>query len=191
MLATMMFLALQTAPSATAPLHQALIRLFDVVCNRTFPDDDRLAAAMAAIPGVKPLTPEQVKLFLKDDPGRGWALSDGATELIVTIEAPPVHACAVRMPHARYDLDEAMWHRLVDQAKARAGGHFTALPPQSFEGGGRRTIVVADQGRREDGSVEAFYFWRTSSADAAEAAREGTELRLVRQLIASEPVGKR
>jgi hypothetical protein len=191
MIVSVLALALQAAAPAEPPSPPAggalrgLVASFDMLCNRVFPDDERIAAAMARIPAMKPLTARQLRIYLKDDPGRGWIAGDGTSNMVVTIESPPFHACAVRMPQTDGAIDEAMWRSVVDAAEARAGGGFTRMPPQSFLIGDLRSAVIGDQRRNPDGSAEAFYLFRTAPADPVKATGYGVELRLVHQIVAA------
>jgi len=102
--------------------------------------------------------------------------------IVITIEAPPVHACAVRMPRTDGEIDEAMWRQLVDAAEARADGGFARMEPQSITIGGMRSDVIGDQRTNADGSAEAFYLIRARPVDTATAPGYDVELRLVRQI---------
>src|SRR5258708_5836940 len=62
-----------------------LIDTFMAVCLNVFPDDGAVAAKASA-DGYVPLSPQQVRQFLHDDPGRGWLLHRGDITLAVTVE---------------------------------------------------------------------------------------------------------
>jgi hypothetical protein len=64
-------------------------------CLDAFPDDHAVSAK-ADQGGFHELSDEQVRTFLKGDPGRGWARRIKDNIVIVSVEAPPYHACAVR-----------------------------------------------------------------------------------------------
>lgn len=162
-----------------------LIAIYDMICLRTFPDDARLDAAMGRLPGARALTADEVRTYLKDDPGRGWIMDNGTSRIVITIEAPPFHACAVRMPHTDGALDDAMWRRQVASAEERAGGGFQTMAPREVPVGEMKSAVIGDQRRNADGSAEAFYLFRTSPADPALAPTTGVELRMVHQLVAA------
>lgn len=72
------------------------VGLFTSLCLQKFPDDGALATEAAAKGPA--LTTAQVKAFLHDDPGQGWTISGAETKYILTDEAPPYHACALRPP---------------------------------------------------------------------------------------------
>lgn len=185
-------LALQSAtpappvqPPAPAGALRGLVSIFDMMCTRVFPDDARVATAMARVPNTRALTPAEVRIYLKDDPGRGWVAENGTSRIVITIEAPPIHACAVRMERTSGAIDEAMWHQVVDAAKARSGGGFTTMPSQSFVIGDVRSTAMGEQKQNADGSAEAFYLFRTAPIDPAKAPGYGVELRLVHQIVAA------
>jgi hypothetical protein len=72
-----------------------LVDTFLDLCLNVFPDDDAVAAKAKAA-GHAPLSDEQVRQFLHNDPGRGWVVRRDDMVLAVTIELPPFHSCAVR-----------------------------------------------------------------------------------------------
>lgn len=53
-----------------------MVALYDQACVKTFPDDKAVEALMVAR-GAKELSPEAVKVTMRDDPARGWNLGDG------------------------------------------------------------------------------------------------------------------
>ncbi len=87
-------------PKAPPPLDEAtganLATLFTEFCVKAFPDGAALEARMRDR-GAIAMTPEQVKGILHDDPGRGWIVRLEGHGFLVTEEAPPFHACSVRV----------------------------------------------------------------------------------------------
>src|SRR5690349_19136484 len=81
-------------PEPAAQLAE-LIDIYDSVCLRAFPDDAAAARALAAL-GASAMQGGEVRIYLHDDPGRGWNLRGRTGLFRVTIEAPPFHACGVR-----------------------------------------------------------------------------------------------
>ena len=72
-----------------------MAEFFSSFCLQKFPDDsalDELAKNTHAVA----LRADEVTRYLHQDPGRGWSLKTPLAAYIVTIEAPPYHACAVR-----------------------------------------------------------------------------------------------
>ncbi len=188
MSAVLLVLALQAAApqpqSADRPRFrgEGQMRMFDMICNRVFPDEARVAAGMAKIPGARPLTPEELRVYLKDDPGRGWSMPAGASRIVVTIEAPPIHACAVRITNTDGVIDEGKWQQLLAAAQARSGGGFVTMPPQTFDVGEVRSQASGVQKQGADGAAEAIYLIRSTPKKPGYA----TEIRMVRQVIAPQ-----
>lgn len=70
-----------------------LVDVFGRMCLKRFPDRE---VTQGELVPVHELGPDGVRRYLHDDPGRAWQLdADGGT-YIVTVEAPPYSACAVR-----------------------------------------------------------------------------------------------
>lgn len=186
MIAALFAIALQSAaaPAAPAVPGDGQMRVFDMLCNRLFPNDAQVEAAMAKLHGARALTAAELRIYLKDDPGRGWdiPMTDGS-RMIVTIEAPPYHACAVRVTHTDGRVDERAWKRLLTAAEARGGGGFVAVPVRSATFGNVRSEISGIQKQRLEGGAEAFYLFRTTPIDPARHPDYGVELRMVRQLI--------
>jgi len=102
---------------------QGQMAIFDMVCGRVFPDEARIATAMARIPGTRPLPPDEVRTYLKDDPGRGWIMPAGSSQIVVTIEAPPIRSCAVRITNTDGVIDDVdRAQRVGDDADAHVIG---------------------------------------------------------------------
>lgn len=74
---------------------QEMADIFDRFCLRAFPDDRAIDAA-AAQDKLAAMSPAQVKQYLHDDPGTGWYDHTSLATYAITIEHPPVRACAVR-----------------------------------------------------------------------------------------------
>lgn len=187
MIAALLSLALQAAPlpqPSGAPTFrgEGQMRMFDMICGRIFPDDARVAAGMARIPGTRPLTPEELRTYLKDDPGRGWIMPAGTSRIVVTIEAPPIHSCTVRITNTDGVIDGGKWQQLLTAAQARSGGGFVTLPTQTFETGGIRSQVSGVQKQGPGGAAEAIYLIRSTPKQPGFA----TEIRMVRQVVAPQ-----
>lgn len=167
--------------SSSGVLH-GLITIFDLVCLRTFPNEQALDG-LNGVPGMRAMTPEEVRSYLKDDPGRGWLTSDGPVTIAVTIEAPPIHTCAVRMPTADGAIDELKWKEVIAQAEGQAGGRFVTMKPSVHETGGISIHVIGDQRQNPDGSAEAFYLIRSGTSQKRGGPGAGVEIRLVHQMV--------
>ncbi|MEG8039812.1 hypothetical protein QP166_10860 [Sphingomonas sp. LR60] len=187
MIAALLFVALQAAPPQQLPdkpqyRGQGQMAMFDMICGRVFPDDARIATAMARMPGTRALTAEELRTYLKDDPGRGWVMSAGSSRIVVTIESPPIHSCAVRISNTDGVIDERQWQQLLATAQARSGGGFVTLPTQTFEVGDIRSQASGVQKQGAGGAAEAIYLIRSTPKKPGLA----TEIRMVRQLVAPQ-----
>lgn len=187
MIAALLSLALQTAPPPRLPdtpafRGQGQMALFDMICARVFPDEARIATAMAKLPGARALTPAELRTYLKDDPGRGWIMPAGTSQIVVTLEAPPIRSCAVRMTNTDGVIDEGKWQELLTAAQTRSGGGFLTLPPQTFAVGDIRSQASGVQKQGVGGAAEAIYLIRSTPKTPGFA----TEIRMVRQLVAPQ-----
>ena len=88
--------AQEAKPDAQLPPAPAeFVAFFTTYCLEKFPDDAALVSA-ASDSKLVALTPEQTRLFLKQDAGQGWLIQGESGKYILTDELPPYHACAVR-----------------------------------------------------------------------------------------------
>src|SRR6476619_2513145 len=118
----MLMLLVGFAAATTVSGDQRLSRmtaLYDEVCLKAFPDDKAVEALMMA-KNARPLTQAEVKVTLRDDPGRAWELQDGSGT--VWIEFPPYHACSVRWNAPEIgNLHE--YRSIADQYEQKTGGY--------------------------------------------------------------------
>lgn len=185
MIAVLLYLALKAVPTSPPPAAatyrgEGQMRLFDTICGHVFPDDARVAEGLAKVPGARALTPDELRIYLKDDPGRGWIMPAGTSRIVVTIEAPPIHSCAVRITNTDGVIDEGRWQQLLAGAQARSGGGFVAMAPQTFDVGEIRSQASGVQKQGKDGAAEAIYLIRSTPRKPGFA----TEIRMVRQIVA-------
>ena len=117
--------AQEAQPDAQLPLVPAeFVAFFTTYCLEKFPDDAALVSA-ASDSKLVALTQDQIRIFLRNDPGQGWLIQGESGKYVLTDESPPYHACAVR--HAVYTPSSvtplkdlagkyvaAKGHRLVD-----------------------------------------------------------------------------
>ena len=151
----MLTLALAINAVASPPPPNAvadLAALYDKVCLQAFPDDAAVERFMATTAAVR-LT--EVRRYLHDDPGIGWDLPDAGGKTIVTIEAPPYHACAVRREMPVETVDLAAFHTLADRFEA-ANGTFEKMAPMKFDINGQHSVGAARARMFPDGSGEAL-----------------------------------
>lgn len=127
----------QSAP-APGPVDVArMAALYDEACLQTFPIDGQLDALMAK-KGATPMPADQVRVSLKEDPGRGWRLRDADQTFVVLLELPPYHACSVRASQdSTAPIDLAPYRAVVDRFVATHRG-FAAQPPMDITRGGIR-----------------------------------------------------
>lgn len=91
-----------------------LVVVFIELCLGRFPDRADLAEGrMSRDTQLSPMTADQVRNYLKDDPGRGWTYQTGTGNYVVTVEDPPYKACAVRRTYATLPGYRLPYHLLV------------------------------------------------------------------------------
>ena len=175
-----LLLATTPAPDLAAARLARAVDLYEAACLKTFPDDAAIDGLMTQR-GAKPLTAEQVKVTLRDDPGRGWQIGDGAERMLVFLELPPFHACSVRfdMPNTGYDLSgyEAAATRFTADHEG-----FSAMPPFDQRVGTMRIHAEGRQRVTADRGESLFVIAQQNAANAK------TDLRFVHQIGA--PPGK-
>lgn len=165
-----------------APVPARMAALYDEACLRTFPIDAQVDALLAS-KGATPLTPEEVKVTLRDDPGRGWRVEDGGTTVLVFLELPPFHACSVRAGIGGTVPDLAPYRAATDAYKASHAGFRPEKPMDAdmgpvhihaeqelrpLPGGGQESLLVIDQ--------------HITDAERRAKGETGTMLRFVHQI---------
>ena len=126
-------------PDLTSGDVASLVSLYDRLCLQAFPDDEAIGKAVEAEGGVRLA---DVRQYLHDDPGIGWALTDGRGQTIVTVEKPPYHACAVRRSLPVETVDLAPFDRAVASFQ-KTHGKLEKMPPVAFEVNGQHSIGTA------------------------------------------------
>jgi hypothetical protein len=167
---------------AADPVRDQMIDLYENICINAFPKDKDVDAAMAQL-GATPMTRDEVSIFLHDDPGRGWRVTSGETVFNVTVEAPPYHACAVRVNLDREFADLGRYSELTD-AYEKAHGEFFRMPPIEMDiGSDVHSRAVALQRVTPSGQGDSlFYFVNSPTAAAAANGAKGVEIRFVHQM---------
>jgi hypothetical protein len=127
-------------PSAGAAPNNAatmeLMRVFDDICLKKFPDDTKIAA-YAEARHFSPLSPEIISKMLGKDPAVGWTQKGGFGDYVITIERPPFHTCAVRKQFLEMpDIHESFATTLEVWRASLAGAKITERPMQSPAIGG-------------------------------------------------------
>jgi hypothetical protein len=186
--ATMILLSMLLAAAPSPAPNVGLARLaravdlYETACLKTFPDDAALDTLMAARSAM-PLSAEDVKVTLRDDPGRAWQIGEGAERMFVFLELPPYHACSVRfmMPDAQYDL---AGYRAVER-RYMGNADYTDINPLEGEQGDLHLRLVGKQRKLAD-ATETLMIVDQHVTDIArrKAGETGVSLRFVRQIKA-------
>jgi hypothetical protein len=162
-----------------------MVALYDAACLRAFPDDAALDRLMTARKATA-LTPEQVRVTLHDDPGRGWVVRGKGKPVMVMLELPPFHACSVRalVGEGPHDLSAL---RTVTDAYKRTHPGFTAEPVFEGERGGIRIRAENETRRLPDGGAEALMVIDQRVTDPARLGpgQTAAPLRFVHQIRAA------
>jgi hypothetical protein len=154
-----------------------LADLFGDLCLTRFPDDKALEEAVGKRQ-LQPMTQDQVKLVLHEDPGHGWLLKTATGTYVITIENPPYHACAVRRRYAAAPKFETFFQlNLKTWAAANKVGPLRDLPVhrQPVEGG-TLTATIHDVLFPNGGVDQTFMSIVTNYSNGQ------VEVRLVRQI---------
>jgi len=171
-------------PANADPVAQRdeMIALYDEICLRAFPDD-KAAGDAAARHNATPLSEAQVRIYLHDDPGIGWAIDGRSGRFNVTIEAPPYHACAIRTMTAGGFADFGPYRALADRYEA--GGGYRAMNHMQFT---RDNLEVGGGGERRvtpDGGTESLLvILTTPTREFRDRGDTGVEVRFTHQLAA-------
>jgi hypothetical protein len=173
-----------TAPAPlTDPRMAQMATLYDEICLRAFPDDGKLDKVVKA-KGATALTPEEVRVTLVDDPGRGWRIADPGGDILVILELPPYHACSVRWSGPVGAPDWAPYQTVIAPYLAARGGWAT-LPPTQMDRGDVH-ISATMTGRMDAGGSEALMIFDQTPIDPARRAAPDAKAdrRFVHQLRA-------
>lgn len=185
-------LAMALAAADTTPLPPAAVRLermtalYDEVCLRIFPDDAAVDAAMRKR-GAVPLTQDDVRITLGDDPGRGWRLGGEDDYALVFVEMPPYHACSVRWPMPDMPASLDAYRAAAAAYKATRPG-FAANPPYDNDAGDIHVHIESDQRQMRDGGFDTLMVadQRITDPKRRAAGETGIMLRFVHQFAAPD-----
>lgn len=182
LIATLAAAASEPAP-APDPMVERLVALYDEICLKAFPDDQAVDSLMAA-KGATALTPEQVRVTLKDDPGRGWLLKDGNRTIQVMLELPPYHACSVRRTTPQGFGDLTAYRAVTDAFKQTRPG-FAPAGPVDQDMGAIHIHALGEARTMPGGKTETLYLFDQHVTDPARRARGETavNIRFVHQII--------
>ncbi|MBV9883435.1 MAG: hypothetical protein JO276_10545 [Sphingomonadaceae bacterium] len=164
-------------PDPAAQLAE-MIALYDEICLRAFPSDQAVAQAMAAH-GAAPMASAEVRIYLHDDPGRGWNLTGRTAPFQVTLEAPPYHACGIRTMTVAGFPDMAPYHALARRFEGEGG--YRSFGPQSMDMDDIQTTGAGEQRALPNGAEALMVFLTTPSGKHRDAAHQAVEVRFVHQ----------
>jgi hypothetical protein len=173
-------------PSEDAARRERMVALYDELCLKTFPDDGAVDALMAA-KGADALTPEEVRVTLRNDPGRGWILQDGDAAIQIMVEMPPFHACSVRWMTDNGFGDLAAYQSATSAYKAARPG-FGEPEALQQDVAGFHVTAVNETRPLPDGGAEALLAIEQRVTDPARRANGETRVsvRFVHQIISPD-----
>jgi hypothetical protein len=186
MISTIFVAALTAATPQADPIQARMAALYDEICLRTFPDDAAVDALMKA-KGAKPMTPEEVKVTLNEDPGRGWLVPDGDRTIEVTVEMPPYPACVVRRmtPSGFSDLGP---YQAVAEPFRQSHPGFGPAGHFDRDVGDLHIHATGDIRPLPGGRSETLYIFDQRITDAARRAsgETGVQVRFVHQIVEAD-----
>lgn len=160
--------------------------LYDQVCLKAFPDDKAIETLMKA-QDARELTPEEVRVTMRNDPARGWELRGrGAT---VWIEFPPFHACSVRWNTTQVG-DLAVYRQAADAYESTQSG-FRPITPIDTDQGPIHIHASGEQRILQGQGAESLMVidQHISDPKRREAGETGVVLRFVHQFAPPRPSG--
>jgi hypothetical protein len=174
-------IAAGTGSTAAASQLSRMTALYNQVCIKAFPDDKAVEALMTG-QRARPLTPEAVKVTMRDDPARAWELQDGSAT--VWIEFPPFHACSVRWNAS--DIGDLHEYRAIADRYEKATGGFSVVDPYDADEGDIHIHAVGEQRVLPDKGRESLFIFdqRITDPKRRAAGETGYVLRLVHQYAA-------
>ena len=182
----MIFLTALLGAAASAEADQQMERmtaLYEEVCLKAFPDDKAVEVAMRSRKA-RELTPEEVKVTMRDDPGRGWELKDKSAS--VWLEFPPYHACSVRWNTP--ELGDLAWCSRCGAALPATARRLCA-PMKTMEHD-MATFTSGPLGKRRrlaNGSWETMYVFDQRITDAKRRAAGWRPATTCALFISSDP----
>jgi hypothetical protein len=167
-------------PADPAAQLAEVLAVYDAACLRAFPDDEAVAREMTAR-GASPLSAREVRIFLHDDPGRGWRIDGRTGPISITIEAPPYHACGVRTMTAEGFADMGPYRALADRFEQ--GGGFQTIPAVSLDHDNLRISAGGERRLRPEGGSQSLLVILTTPAEGhRDHGQTAVEVRFVHQL---------
>jgi hypothetical protein len=157
-------------PDPTAQIAE-MIEIYDSVCLHAFPDDDAVARALAER-GATPMSRDEVRGILRDDPGRGWNLTGRTARFRLILEAPPYHACGLRTMTATGLPDPSPYRALANRFET--GGDWQNFGPQAMD---------LENVHSVSGGTESLMVFLTTPDDKhRDAEHSAVEVRFVHQI---------
>ena len=168
------------------PTVERMVSLYDEICLKAFPDDAAVDALMAS-KGARALTPEEVRVTFRNDPGRGWLLADGDRNIQVMLELPPYHACSVRRSTADGFGDLSAYRTVTAAFKATRPG-FEAVEEQQADLDGRHIHMAGEARDLPNGGTETLYLFDQEFLDPARdgATETPVDIRFVHQIVSPD-----
>ena len=170
------------SPAADLQMER-MTALYEDVCLKAFPNDKAVEAAMRSRKA-RGLTPEEVRVTMRDDPGRGWELQDKSAS--VWLEFPPYHACSVRWNAS--ELGDLAPYRAVTRSYQEQQGGFVPMKTMERDMGDINVRAIGERRRLANGSWETMYVFDQHITDAKRraAGETGYVLRFVHQFRSAD-----
>lgn len=178
-------IAALTAAAAPAPdpILQRMLALYDTVCLQAFPNDKAVDGLMTKT-ATRALTLEEIKVTLRDDPGRGWIVDDGDEHMQVMLELPPYHACSVRRMTASGFADLGAYEALSARFRSNHPG-FAPTPPYEADVGDLHVHATGMLRPLAKGQAETLYVFDQHIKDPERRAKGESKInmRFVHQIV--------
>ncbi|WP_420607498.1 hypothetical protein [Novosphingopyxis sp.] len=177
------FLGLLLAQPADAQADATLSKmaaLYEDICLDAFPDAGKAEARILALGAIE-LSPEVVKVTMRDDPARGWGFEDGSAT--IWLEFPPFYACSVRwnMP----DMGDLSPYRDAVEAYAKTNAGFAPMDPMDVDQGDIHIQLTGEARDLSNGTKETLFMvvQNIRNEERRAAGETGLVVRFVHQIM--------